>query len=146
AILIGIAVLLIGIAIPVWLLTGHHTMTNFQETSGWMIHWGSQGSNINLFGLITLAYLGTEVPLNMGSELTKKQKASRHILWGTLLTLVGYFIATLALLIIRGNSVSPFDMVTLVNMTLGKFAGAITVIAMITFALMVPIIYNCTFA
>src|SRR5713101_8716277 len=61
--LIGLAVVLVGLSGFVWLARGHPSATNFTDLSGWGLSWGSTG-NINLFGLITLAYLGTEVPLN----------------------------------------------------------------------------------
>src|SRR5579859_1394555 len=145
--LLGLAVLLIGLAALNWFLRGHHSMTDFTDARGWSISWQDpKSSNINLFGLITLAYLGTEVPLNMGGEITRLKVASRHILWGTLLTLSGYFIATFSLLAIKGSNVSPFDLVTIVDTTLGKVAGNITLICIILFFLMVPVIYNCTFA
>jgi amino acid transporter len=146
-ILIGLVVLLIGMAGLVWFLTGHHSMTNFGDTSGWLVSWQNPShSNINLFGLITLAYLGTEVPLNMGGEITQRKVASRHILWGTLLALVGYLIATFTLLTVRGSNVGTFDLVTAVNVTLGPAWGDITVICMAVFFLTVPVVYNCAFA
>lgn len=146
--LIGIAVVLVGLSAVVWLVRGHPSATNFSTVSNWNISWGATG-NINLFGLITLAYLGTEVPLNMGGEITKRNVVTRHLLWGTLLVLIGYFVATLALLVVQGSavgSVGGFSLVMNVDMTLGKVAGNITALCIIGFFVLVPVVYNTTFA
>ena len=156
-ILLFIAVLIIGFAAVFWLATGHKIATNFHDFSGWAIHWNPGTSNINLFGLITLAYLGTEVPLNMGGEMVgsdnNKQQArrivKRHLLWGTILVLVGYFVATFALLIVQGAKVGiigGFALVTTVDMTLGKTWGSIVAICILCFFVIVPVAYNCAFA
>ncbi len=155
--LIFVAVLLVGVAALVWLAKGHHSATNFKNLSEWNIKWNPTTGNINLFGLITLAYLGTEVPLNMGGEMigsgqdvSKGRKViTRHLLWGTIIVLIGYFIATLALLVVQGSaagSAGGFSLVTTVDMALGKVWGNITAICIICFFIMVPVVYNCTFA
>ncbi len=155
--LIFLAVLIIGIAAIVWLAKGHHSATNFADLHGWNIQWNPTTGNINLFGLITLAYLGTEVPLNMGGEIvgagTDETKGrgivKRHLLWGTVLVFVGYGIATLALLITQGSSVGSvggFSLVTTVDMALGKGMGDVVAVCIICFFVMVPVVYNCTFS
>lgn len=141
-ILIFLAVFLIGISGIIWLAFGHKSLTNFSQPTGW----GTNAGNFYLFGLITLAYLGTEVPLNMGGEIVGRRIVTRHLFWGTLLVLIGYFVATFSVLVIRGTSVGPFDEITLVDIVLGKFAGNITAICIIGFFIAVPIVYNYTFA
>lgn len=146
-VLIGVAVLLIALSALVWFLTGHHSMTNFGDTGGWFVNWQNpKKANINLFGLITLAYLGTEVPLNMGGEIKKRSVVLEHIFWGTLLTMIGYLVATFTLLTVRGSNVIPFDLVTAVNTTLGTVWGDVALVCILAFFLMVPVVYNCTFA
>ena len=147
-VLIGVAVVLVGLSGLVWLAKGHPSATNFHVLSDWNIKWGGTG-NINLFGLITLAYLGTEVPLNMGGEIRGLRVVTRHLLWGTLLVLVGYFVATFSLLVVQGSavgSIGGYSLVTNVDTVLGKFAGNITALCIIGFFVMVPIVYNYTFA
>ncbi|MBE3558527.1 MAG: APC family permease [Ktedonobacteraceae bacterium] len=145
--LIGVAVMLIGLAGILWLLTGHQSATNFGDLNAWSIKWGnSEGANIAQFGLITLAYLGVEVPLNMGGEISEHRVVTRHLFWGTLLTLLGYFIATFSLLVVRGNNVSNFDLIALVDAALGKFAGDITAIGILSFFAIIPVVYNCAFS
>ncbi len=146
--LMGVAVVLIGLSSLFWLASGHQSVTNFADWHGWAIHFSWTG-NLNLFGLITLAYLGTEVPLNMGGEITERKVVTRHLFWGTVLVLVGYFIATFALLVVQGSSVGSvggFSLITNVDMVLGKGFGNITAVCMIVFFVIVPVVYNCTFA
>lgn len=147
--LIAIAVVLIGLSAVVWLLKGHHSAVNFASWSDWGFQWSPTTGNINLFGLITLAYLGTEVPLNMGGEVSDRKAITRHLLWGSIFVLIGYFIATTALLVVQGPSVGNiggFSLVTNVDMTLGKVAGNITAICIISFFVIVPVVYNYAFA
>ncbi len=100
AVLIFIAVVLLGLAGIAWLAGGHPMATSFSHFSDWNINLG----NISLFGLVTLAYLGIESPLNMGGEIAEAGLAGRgkrkiitgHLLWGTLLVFIGYFVATFA--------------------------------------------------
>lgn len=147
--LIFLATLLIGFSAVAWLLTGHHTATNLFDFSGWNINWNANTGNINLFGLITLAYLGTEVPLNMGGEITGRRVVKRHMLWGTILVLIGYFIATTALLVVQGanvGNIGGFALVMNVDKTLGPLFGDITAISIIFFFVLVPVVYNNAFA
>ncbi|HEV2660640.1 MAG TPA: hypothetical protein VGU68_08540, partial [Ktedonobacteraceae bacterium] len=91
----------------------------------------------------------TEVPLNMGGEITERKVVTRHLFWGTVLVLAGYFIATFALLVVQGSSVGSvggFSLITNVDMVLGKGFGNITVVCMLVFFVIVPVVYNCTFA
>ncbi len=139
-----LAVLIIGFAGVVWLLKGKPSATSFQAAN-----WGLNSNNYYLFGLITLAYLGTEVPLNMGGEISERKVVTRHLLWGTVLVFVGYFISTLSLLLIQGTnaaSVGGFSLVQIVDSVLGKFLGGVTAICIISFFVIVPVVYNCTFA
>jgi glutamate:GABA antiporter len=145
---ISLAVLLVGLAGVVWLLKGNPSATNFHQVSGWGINSG----NIGLFGLITLAYLGTEVPLNMGGEM-KRADTTRivksHLLWGTVLVLAGYFIATWAILVTQGSAAATsggFAVVTTVNMAFGHIVSMIAAVCIMLFFVMVTVFYSVTFS
>lgn len=145
---IGLAVLLVGLAGVVWLLKGHASATNFHQVSGWGIHSG----NIGLFGLITLAYLGTSVPLNMAGEM-KRPGTTRivksHLLWGTVLVLVGYFIATWAVLVTQGSAaanIGGFAIVTTVHQVFGPFLSGVVAVCIMLFFVMVTLFYSVTFS
>lgn len=152
-----LAVVIIALAAVVWLAQGHPSATSFSDLNGWGIHFNGSLANINLFGLITLAYLGTEVPMNMGGELQGSKDSQprrrgivkKHLLWGTVLVFVGYFIATYAVLIVQGSAASNvggFALVTTVQMALGPFLSKVTAICIMSFFVMVPIVYNYAFA
>ena len=143
-----LGVFLIGLAGIVWLAKGHAPATSFSHFSDWNINWSSSQGNLSLFGLITLAYLGVEAPLNMGGEVSGRKVITRHLLWGTLLVFVGYFIATFSLLIVEGpsNGAIPFALVSAVDKVLGKVAGSITAICLMSFFVMAAVVYNYAFA
>ena len=143
-----LGVFLIGLAGVVWLAKGHALATSFSHFSDWNINWSPSQGNLSLFGLITLAYLGVEAPLNMGGEVSGRKVITRHLLWGTLLVFVGYFIATFSLLIVEGpsNGAIPFALVSAVDKVLGKVAGSITAICLMSFFVMAAVVYNYAYA
>jgi amino acid transporter len=139
-----LAVVLIGTSGVVWLLQGHPSVTSFSHSADWSVN----PSNFGLFGLITLAYLGTQVPLNMGGEITGQKVIKRYLLWGTVLVFVGYFVATFSLLVVEGpsNGATPFALVSTVDLVFGKLAGDITAICIICNFIIATVMYNCAFA
>jgi len=144
-----LAVVLIGIAGVAWLLTGHASQTNFSQSAGWGINFSPQTGNISLFGLITLAYLGVESPLNMGGEIVERKTVTRHLLWGTLLALVGYFVATFSLLVVEGStngSISPFALISTVDSALGKPVGDIAFVCIMSFFVVTIAVYAFTYS
>jgi amino acid transporter len=149
-VLIFLAVVLIGASGAVWLLTKHAIATNLLDFSRWNINWDRTHGNINLFGLITLAYLGTEVPLSMGGEIRKQNNVTSHIWWGTVLVLFGYFVTTAALLIVQGSAavgnLGGFAVIKNVDIVLGPVAGKVTAVCVMAFFVIVPVVYNYAFA
>ena len=156
AIVTFVAVFLIGLAGVAWLFGGHHSMTDFG-----LINWGINGNlstgNIYLFGLVTLAYLGIESPLNMGGEIStkgvgegrKRKIITGHLLWGTTLVLVGYFIVSFGILTVEGQangSATTFSLVQTVSTALGSTLGFITAICLMTFCVFSAVTYNVSFA
>lgn len=149
--LLLLAVLIVGVAGVVWLLGGHHSATNFGHLPDWNIN----PANVFVFGFVAQAYLGFEVPLNMGGEIREHGKATgrrivtRHLLWGTLLIFLGYLVVTFAVLVTQGpvaGSASNFAVITTVDMALGKFMGNVTVVCAIAFFVLVCAAYNYAFA
>nr|BBH92868.1 amino acid transporter [Thermogemmatispora argillosa] len=143
-----VAVMLLGLAGLVWLLRGHPSATSFSHLSDWSIRFDKNSGNLYLFGLITLAYLGTEVPLNMGGEVARLRAITRHLFWGALLVIVGYGIATFALLVIAGpqNGAAPFALVHVVDLALGKFMGNVVAFCLMSFFIMAMVVYNYAYA
>jgi glutamate:GABA antiporter len=152
AVLIFIAVFLLGLAGIAWLAGGHPMATSFSHFSDWNVNLG----NISLFGLVTLAYLGIESPLNMGGEIAEAGLAGRgkrkiitgHLLWGTLLVFIGYFVATFADLVVEGpsNGATPYALASTVFTSLGQIPGFILIICLISFFVFSAVTYNLTYA
>ncbi len=87
----GGAIVLVGLAGLLWLFTGHTSQTNFALTQQ---HWLPNGSTASLYGLIILALLGIEVPLNMGVEINNMRSITRYLLWGSVVVMLAYLIGT----------------------------------------------------
>lgn len=144
-----LAVLIVGIAGVVWLLKGHHPATSFSTPTDWGLRWNPSGYyTLALFGFITQAYLGIEVPLNMGGEINSRRVISRHLLWGAVLVLIGYLVSSFAILVVLGKASSgnPFALVLTVDTALGKTMGSIVAILIMCNFVITPIIYNYSYA
>jgi glutamate:GABA antiporter len=59
-----------------------------------------------VFELVIVSLLGMAVPLNLGAEIIQRKGASKYLLWGTVVTVVVYLFATLAVVAI----VPPADL------------------------------------
>ncbi len=145
--LVLLAVLLIGFAAAVWLLTGHPSATSFRQPGDWSINPG----NFFLFGFLVQSFLGTEVPLNMAGEMVSKRSQNiikDHLLWGALLVFLGYIVTTFAALVVQGQSgaSTSYSFVTLVGRVFGAIPGGITAICLLSFFVVGPIVYNYAFA
>ena len=156
AILTFVAVFLIGLAGVAWLLKGHHSMTDF-SLSNWRINGNPATGNIYLFGLVTLAYLGIESPLNMGGELAssgigegrKRKIITGHLFWGTLLVFIGYFVVCFGVLVVEGQtagSATTYSLVNTVTTVLGSTLGFVTAICLMTFFIFSATTYTVTYA
>ncbi len=145
-------VFLVGLAGVLWLATGHASATSFSHPTDWSVNQG----NFGLFSLITLAYLGTQVPLNMAGEVKdaggkeggKRTIITNHLLWGMLLVVVCYFITTFSLLVVQGpnNGATPFALISSVDRVLGKPTGNLAAGGICCFFLIAMILYNASFA
>ena len=146
-----VAVFLVGLAGAVWLTGGHPADKTFvtNTAAGWGFAWNPSGYyTLALFGFICQAFLGIEVPLNMGGEMTGSRVVTRHLLWGTVLVLVGYFVTSFGVLVVTGTTLSgiPFALVTTVQTALGKTAGNIVAILVICNFVVTPAVYSYSYA
>jgi amino acid transporter len=151
-----LAVFLIVLSLVVWLIRGNPSATDFSHLSDW----SPNGGNFFLFGLITFVYIGTNIPLNMGGEIVgarndsmkRRRVITRHLFWGSLIVIAGYLLTMLSLLVIRGSQnvahapILSFEWVNLVSAVLGRVAGIIFAICMMTFFLMASVVYNSALA
>jgi amino acid transporter len=86
----GGAIFLIGLAGVLWLVGGNSSANSFSGVHNWVPH----GSNWTFFGLVILALLGIEVPLNMGVEIVHLRAIKKYLFWGSLVVMVAYLWAT----------------------------------------------------
>ena len=144
-----LAVFLIGLAGVVSLLQGHHAATGFSTPADWGFTWNPKSYYVlALFGFITQAYLGIEVPLNMGGEITKHKVVTRHLFWGVLLVFVGYFVTTFGVLVVQGTAQSgnAFVLVMTVGTVFGKLIGSIVALLIMFNFVVTPAVYNYAYA
>jgi glutamate:GABA antiporter len=146
-ILIGlmfIGSLLVGISAFVWLMTGHHSAVNFAQWSAWRM----TPQNLSLFGLTSLAYIGTEAPLNMAGETIGSHVVKRHLILGAVLIGITYLLTTVSILIVQGPAVAgdPFALVTTANMALGKPFGSIVAVCSLASFSATILAYNYIYA
>jgi len=87
--------LLLGFAGLVYITGGHHIQGNLSSQS-----WRLQAGNFPVFATVILSLLGMAVPLNLGAEVVRRREVDRYLFWGTLITIVAYLFATLAVIAI----------------------------------------------
>ncbi len=87
----GAAIFVIGLAGILWLIgDGHSATGGFGTFDNWVPHSGTW----TLFGLVILALLGIEVPLNMGVEIVDLRAIKKYLFWGSIVVMIGYLWAT----------------------------------------------------
>jgi amino acid transporter len=86
----GAAIFVIGLAGVLWLFGGNSSANSFSGFSNWV----PDGSNWTFFGLVVLALLGIEVPLNMGVEIVHVRAIKKYLFWGSLVVMGAYLWAT----------------------------------------------------
>ncbi len=151
AVLIVCASLLVIVAAIVWLGTKHSSATLFTHLPDWNPF---TATNFPLFGVITLGYLGVNLPLNFLGEVTvqntneKRRLITRHLLAGIGIVLFLYIAVTTAVLVVQGQNGANnlFAMVSTVDMTLGKALGDIEAILIMATFIVATAVYNMVFS
>ena len=143
----GGAILLVGIAGVLWLATGHPSHTDFSLTAH---NWLPSGSSASLYGLIILALLGIEVPLNMGVEINNMRSITRYLLWGSIVVMAAYLIGTFGvqLAVPVQDQPNPSAIAEAVHVgfgNAGNVLGAIVNIIFIGFFIFNTVVYNYSF-
>jgi glutamate:GABA antiporter len=142
------AILLIGLAGAIWLVTGHPSNTDFSFTTG---RWALSGSNITFYGTVILALLGIEVPLNMGVEIKDTSSITRYLLWGSVVVIAAYLIVTFGLMIavpLKDQTSAEALMQAILRGfgPLGLFLATMVNVFLIGFFIFVSAVYNYSFA
>jgi glutamate:GABA antiporter len=148
----GAAILLIGLAGVLWLAGGHAPQASFSASS-----WSLNKTNFTFFGLVVLALLGIEVPLNMGVEINDMRAITRYLLWGSVVVIAAYLIGTFGVMmavpvssnnpnaVTQGNPAAVATAVQIGFGGAGNVLGAIVDIIFIGFFLFNTAVYNYSF-
>ena len=149
-VLYGLAILAMFAAGIVYLARGHHAVVN---PWNWSAYKPSSGLGINFtnwtfFGLVVLALLGVEVPLNMGVEIREQKSVTRYLLWGSGVVIIAYLLANWAVMVTVPVKVSANTpaVAAAVGVALGSVAGKITAVVLALFFLFITVVYNYSFA
>jgi glutamate:GABA antiporter len=148
--LYGLAILAMFVSGIVYLAKGNSAVVNPWDFSAWKpsaAH-GINFTNWTFFGLVVLALLGVEVPLNMGVEIREQRSVTRYLLWGSLVVVVAYLLATWGVMVTvpTSSSASITAVAGVVTIGLGSVAGKITAIILALFFLFITVVYNYSFA
>jgi signal transduction histidine kinase len=137
------AIFIIGLAGVAWLLKGHTSQIPFAISGG-----GFDGQHFVLYGVIVLALLGIEVPLNMAAETRQPQATRLFLRWGPLVVLIAYLLGTFGVMTVvpQNLSASPYSTLTAVNMALGTPISVLVGLIFVAFFIVTAILYNVTFA
>jgi glutamate:GABA antiporter len=147
----GAAILLIGLAGLLWLVTGHGSQTNIAfNGGGWGLSFGWGTGNFTIFGFVILALLGIEVPLNMGIEVTNERAVTRYLFWGPIIVMAAYLLTTFAIMTAvpaasQGNLWAMVDAINGGFGAAGKVLAVIVDVIMIGWGLYAALVYNYSF-
>ncbi len=142
-----LALLLIALAGLAFLLSGHASATAFTPPAAWL----PMPATLPIFGLVCLGYLGPSVTLTMRGELTteshQRHAITRPLLWSGPVVVLGYLAVTVVLLVVRGPALATssnlnFELIGVIDHTLGKAPGNVALIALLLFFLLSPVYYH----
>src|SRR2546421_7066630 len=142
-VLYGLAIVLMGLAGVVWLLGGHPAATNPVDFSTYSpsAHSGLNFSNWTFFGLVILALLGVEVPLNMGVEIKDSRAITRYLLFGSLAVMIAYLIATFGVMVAvpADQSANVTAVAQVVSIVFGDIIGKVVALILAGFFLFITV-------
>jgi glutamate:GABA antiporter len=145
----GAAIFVIGLAGILWLIgAGHSATAGFGDASSYKPF---TGATWTLFGLVILALLGIEVPLNMGVEIVHIRSIRKYLFWGSIVVMVAYLWATLGTMLTLDASKSEAattDILTAVERGFwGSHAFAVIIaLVMVWFFVSNTVVYNYSFS
>jgi glutamate:GABA antiporter len=151
-VLYGVAIALMLIAGIAHLASGNPAEVDPVKLSAWAPSQstGLNFSNWTFFGLVILALLGVEVPLNMGVEIRHTRSITRYLFWGSLAVMAAYLIATWAVMVTvptaDGQSAQVTAVAEAVRLSLGTFWGDLVALILAGFFLFITVVYNYSFA
>jgi glutamate:GABA antiporter len=148
--LYGVAILAMLTAGIVFLARGHDAATNPADFGTWAPgdEHGINFTNWTFFGLAVLALLGVEVPLNMGVEIKEERAITRYLLWGSLVVVAAYLVATWGVMV----TVPPDDasgitaVAAAVGIGIASWFGKVVALVLAAMFFIITVVYNYSFA
>ncbi|HSS61089.1 MAG TPA: APC family permease [Candidatus Limnocylindrales bacterium] len=139
----GAAIAAVALAGIAWLLGGHPVANDFSRSA-----FSLTGSNATFYGLVILALLGIEVPLNMGVEIKDRRAITSYLFWGSLVVIVAYLLLTFGAMVVvpQKDANSTTAILQAVQRALGTPAGTVVTLILIAFFLFNTTVYNYSFA
>jgi amino acid transporter len=144
----GAAIFVIGLAGILWLIGDGHS-----ATGGWgsAHNWGIHSGQWTWFGLVILALLGIEVPLNMGVEIVHMKAIKKYLFWGSAVVMVAYLWATLGTMLALPASKSVGATTDILAAVQKGFGGShvfaiIVALVLLWFFVSNTIVYNYSFS
>src|SRR5207245_2676760 len=132
-----------GLAGVAWLLGGHPAANDFSPSA-----FSLNSSNATFYGLVILALLGIEVPLNMGVEIKDRHAITSYLFWGSIVVMAAYLLLTFGAMVVvpQNQANSTYAILQAVQMALGTPIAWIVTLILIAFFMFNTTVYNYSFA
>jgi amino acid transporter len=142
----GGAIFVIGLAGVLWLIGGNGSANSFSGVGNWL----PDSANWTFFALVILALLGIEVPLNFGVEIRDMRAIKRYLIFGSLVVMGAYLIATFGNMVtvaLSDNNSTTGILSAVQNGFWGSHAFAVIVALVIMwFFVSNTVVYNYSFS
>jgi glutamate:GABA antiporter len=142
----GAAIFVIGLAGVLWLVGGGKSANSFSGVHAWI----PDHSNWTFFGLVILALLGIEVPLNFGVEIVHMRAIKKYLFWGSLVVMAAYLWATFGNMVtvpLAGNNSTTGILTAVQTGFWGSHAFAVIVgLVVMWFFVSNTVVYNYSFS
>jgi amino acid transporter len=139
----GAAIGAIGLAGLAWLLGGHPAANSFAPSA-----FGLNSGNFTFYGLVILALLGIEVPLNMGVEIRDRKAITKYLFWGSIVVMAAYLLLTFGAMVVvpQAKANSTTAILQAVQTVFGSGVSTVITLILIAFFLFNTTVYNYSFA
>jgi glutamate:GABA antiporter len=141
------SILLVGLAGLLWLMTGHAGSVDLSlHSSSWTLN----SSNFTFYGTVVIALLGIEVPLNMGVEIRDMRSVKRYLLWGSLVIIISYLVATFGVMMVvpvsdQGNPASITEAIQKGFGPIGTWMAVLADLIFIGFFIVTTTVFNYSY-
>src|SRR5437660_3956066 len=140
----GAAILTVGLAGLAWLLGGHSAANDVSTKA----IFGLNSGNATFYGLVILALLGIEVPLNMGVEIKNRKAITKYLIWGSVVVMAAYLLLTFGAMVVvpQKDATSTYAILQAVQTSSGAGVAVVVTLIMIAFFIFNTTVYNYSFA